>query len=228
MKRYRQTCLPANARKIYFGTAAVVTVFVGIVMTVAAVSSNAAPWWERLLCVILPTTAVPAGFAFLYWLSALYWYQITDKSIRLFYGRLPYRRIRYEEYPTVLLTNAGRYYRGYSIIYPIEYTDAEGKRLIYPAITLLDVNYPMETVHRSPGMCDLDMRVRNGAYFQRVGICYEDALMELLRHTNGAVYVLPDVLKAHREMFDRVDKAFPQRLQVLTDSLGQSSHTTVD
>ncbi len=216
MKRYRKTCLSSDARKGYFGITAVLTVIIGVLATVAAVSSNTAPWWERLLCAVILTALLPITFMVIYWLLLIFRYRVEKEGIRLFFGWIPYRKIRYEEYPTVLLTNAGRYYRGNAIFYPIEYTDAEGNRLIYPAISFLDENYPMETVH--PGMCDLEMRVRNGAYFEHVGICYEEALMELLRHTNGEVYVLSDVRDAHRGMLDRMNKAFPNRLQVITEA----------
>ncbi len=219
MKRYRKTCLSSDARKGYFGVTAVLTIIIGVLATVAAVSSNTAPWWARLLCAVILTALLPITLMVIYWLSVIFRYRVEEDGIRLFFGWIPYRKIRYEDYPTVLLTNAGRYYRGHVIMLPIEYTDAEGKRRIYPSISLLDENYPMETVH--PGMCDRDMRARNGAYFQHVGICWEDALIELLSHTGDAVYVLPDVLEAHREMFDRIDKVFPQRLQVVTDSLSQ-------
>ncbi len=88
-----------------------------------------------------------------------------------------------------------------------------GARVTAPGIVLLTAHDAVQTLR--PGMFDLDLRVRDGIYFERVGLCYEDALMDILRHTNGAVYVLADVREAHREMLDRVDQAFPGRMLVV-------------
>ncbi len=217
MKRYRKTRMPAEMKRTLLIFVTVVTVLVGVMMTCVAIHDTDSPWWERVFIAVCPTALIPALFALMYRIDQAVVYAVGEREVRLILGRIPGRRIRFEEYPAILLTNAGHFMRGRSLICPIEVEDITGDhpgtRVTAPGIVLLNAHYPVETLR--PGMFDLSLRVQNDAYFQRVGICYEEALMDILRHTSGAVYVLADVREAHREMLDRVDQAFPGRMLVV-------------
>ncbi len=216
MKTYRQKRMPRKLTRLMAVVTVVIAASVGALLAFCAVSNTfSGVWWKDLLIVIGIAAAFPL-FMGIGWLGQCACrYAITPDGVRLCFGKLRYRTVPYGAFPTIILTHAG-HYPGRGGVIPICHTDEDGKPIPCPYLSLLTANYPIERI--KPGTFQKGLYPRSGADCRAIGIAYEEALTDLLAHSDGAVYILSDIAATHRPLLDRLHAAYPTRLSVITDS----------
>lgn len=135
-----------------------------------------------------------------------YSYSYSHFCAELSYLSVGYRKIRYDEYAAVFVSNAS-YNNGLghgpSVSIQMQYK-SKGKsksiKTTYPFLTLIKSNYPIDQVRAGMYSRDLVLIDRSDEYC--LGICWPGSLDELMEHTDMPVYVLEDVYLRFKGLFD--------------------------
>ncbi len=140
--------------------------------------------------------------------AVAYKYSYSEKEINLLYMSMNYRKIKYEDYSIIIISNAS-YNNGYSDTrcynLPMQYIvkDKTKKiRITYPFISLHKSEYPVDNLKSGLHSRDLIGRKHHKIIF--LGICWFDSFAELLKHSNAMVYVLEDVYLRYVGIFDEM------------------------
>lgn len=135
-------------------------------------------------------------------------YGYSDKCIYLIYPPFTYKKLYYSDYNAVVISNAS-YNNGYGYgvngNMPMQYKVKGENRYTkgtYPFITLHAPQYPLNQIREKMNSRDLFLADSENIFC--LGICWFDALSELLAHTDMPVYVLEDVYLRFREKFDSI------------------------
>lgn len=135
-------------------------------------------------------------------------YGCSDKCIYLMYPPFTYKKLYYSDFNAVVISNAS-YNNGYGygvngnmpMQYKVKGTDGYTK-VTYPFITLHTPQYPVNKIQERMNSRDLFFADSENIFC--LGICWFDALSELLTHTDMPVYVLEDVYLRFRGKFDSI------------------------
>lgn len=135
-------------------------------------------------------------------------YGCSDICIYLMYPPFTYKKIYYSDYNAVVISNAS-YNNGYGYgvngNMPMQYK-VKGEngyaKVTYPFITLHTPQYPLNQIRGRMNSRDLFLADSENIFC--LGICWFDALSELLAHTDMPVYVLEDVYLRFKEKFDSI------------------------
>lgn len=146
--------------------------------------------------------------------------------VKISYSFIKYRKIYYDKYDSVFVSNAS--YNndlGYGIYanIPMQYK-SKGKhnrtKTTYPFLTLLKSTYPIEKVRSKMYSRDLLLMDKPDAYC--LGICWPGSLDELMKHTEMPVYILEDVYLRFKGLFDTTFAAYlkeNRQLFIVTDQI---------
>lgn len=151
-------------------------------------------------------------------------YGCSDKCIYLMYPPFTYKKLNYSDYNAVVISNAS-YNNGYGygpnenmpMQYKVKGTDGH-INVTYPFITLHMPQYPVNKIQERMNSRDLFLAGSENIFC--LGICWFDALSELLTHTDMPVYVLEDVYLRFRGKFDSIFTQYENnidRFYIITD-----------
>lgn len=153
-------------------------------------------------------------------------YSYNRFYVRISYLFIKYRKIYYDEYDFVFVSNAsynnGLGYGIYMNI-PMQYK-SKGKhkstKTTYPFLMLLKSTYPIEKVRSKMYSRDLLLMDKPDVYC--LGICWPGSLDELMKHTEMPVYILEDVYLRFKGLFDTTFAAYlkgNRQLFIVTDQI---------
>lgn len=153
-------------------------------------------------------------------------YRFSNKYIEIFYQLLPYKKLDYSWFSTIVISNAS-YNNGFGYgingNIPMQYR-VKGKnrhtKVTYPFITLHKSQYPVDKIKE--GMNSRDLFMINSDEIYCLGICWVDSLKELLKYTTCSVYVLEDVYLRFQGQFDgafSLNKENLARFYIITDHI---------
>lgn len=155
-----------------------------------------------ILCGILWITLL---ITFMNVLGTCQHFSCGKDSVTLSIFRRRYKTFRYNACSLIMISNAS-YLNGYGNpmyrnIPMLDDSDGNGRqKKTLPYISLCGPSYPVSRV--KPGMHGSDLRLLSDE-ITFVGICWFDALNELLVNTNLPVYLLEDVYLGHKHKFDK-------------------------
>lgn len=151
-------------------------------------------------------------------------YSYSHFYAELSYLSVRYRKIRYDEYAAVLVSNAS-YNNGLghgpSVSIQMQYKSkgiSKSIKTTYPFLTLIKSNYPIEQV--KAGMYSRDLVLIDKPAEYCLGICWPGSLDELMMHTDMPVYILEDVYLRFKGLFDTTFSPYAKengRLFIVTD-----------
>ncbi|MGN1155743.1 MAG: hypothetical protein ACI4TK_06165 [Agathobacter sp.] len=143
-------------------------------------------------------------------------YLYSDKCIEVFWQLLSYKKLDYSWFSAIVISNAP-YNNGYGYgingNIPMQYRVKENNghtKVTLPFITLHNHQYPINQIKK--GMSNRDLFMINNDEIYCLGICWNDSLEELLKHTNCSVYVLEDVYLRFKGQFDTAFSAHKENL----------------
>ena len=128
-------------------------------------------------------------------------YSITDDSIILTFLGIRYKRILYNEWPVVIISNAVIYGR---VILPLRdraRTKELGYTVSYPCFIPCTDSFPLHKV--TAGMDASQVRGCNGWQSIYIGVCWKEALAELQKIDEVKIYVQRDVYNNYPELFQK-------------------------
>lgn len=155
-------------------------------------------------------------------------YAFSNLSIVLYFFGIKYKEIPYDSFSCICISNAAinngyGYCASENMLMTFKQKDDRGvHRVAYPFLTLHSAGCPQikATMNsRHLFMLDQDNIVC-------LGICWIDALAELLSHTNVPIYVLEDVYARNRESLDAIFARYDKSFIYIVDSLGEKYRST--
>ena len=215
MKRYKRRKAFIKPKVLY------IVLICSILLILISAVSNFEAELIIILCSILSVTLL---ITFMNFLGTCQHFSCGKDGVTLSSFRMRYKTFRYNAYSIIMISNAS-YLNGYenplySNIPMLDDSDENGRqKKPLPYISLCGPSYPVNRV--KPGMLGSDLRLI-GNEIAFVGICWFDALNELLINTNLPVYLLEDVYLGHKHKFDKtfvecgVD---PNRLFIISDNI---------
>lgn len=155
-------------------------------------------WICITLLVFSIFAALPLGYSYSY----------RHSYVELSYLSAEYRKIYYDKYAAVLISNAsynnGLGYGAFVNI-PMQYKSKgapKTTKTTYPFLTLLKSDYPIEKA--KAGMYSRDLLLIDSPDIYCLGICWPGSLGELIQHKKMPVYILEDVYLRFKGMFDEI------------------------
>lgn len=135
-------------------------------------------------------------------------FQLKNNCIEILYFFIPYKKIDYIKYNAIVISNASYNNQiGYGIFdtqnIPMQYIIKNGnksKKITFPFITMLEPTFPIHKLKDKMNSRDLPLSISQDCY--SLGICWFEALSELLEHTDYKVYILEDVYMRFKGILD--------------------------
>lgn len=214
MKRYKRRIPLVSPSKI-----AIAALFTAIAMMMSILYAGSDNQWSIILGAVASLLLVAD---LLVLIGAGGEYSYSDKSIVIYFLSFPLKKLNYESYCSIVVSNAA-YNNGYGYgVYgniPMQYGVRQNHghtKVTFPFITLHNAQCPVHKI--KAGMSSRDLFMLNSDALYCLGICWFDSFGELLERTDCPVYILEDVYLRFKEQFDEafaVHSDTPGRMHII-------------
>ncbi|MBO4860172.1 MAG: hypothetical protein J5530_01355 [Clostridia bacterium] len=158
------------------------------------------PW--ALLLFVLSLTYFLFG-----WVYEQRRYKISSDGIVFSFFGINYKRILFDDYPVIIISNAAVSH--YGTVLPIRdraRTKTNGHPVSYPYFVVCTGLFPLSRV--KPEMNSVTVHALNYAQSEYIGICWEDALAEVIDKTDIVINVQSDIFGNYKEFFRKNPERF--------------------
>lgn len=174
--------------------------------------------WHNLVSVMLGAVSLILLEVLIFsFLGSWFKYSYSNLGVKLFYGFIGYKKIKYDDIYSIVISNAS-YNNGYgygvNVNRPMIYEN-NNTRFVFPYITLHTKQYPINLIKTQMYSRDLFFIKDNEIIC--LGICWWESFSELLEHTNSNVYILKDVYLRFQSEFDSRIQNAKERCYIITD-----------
>lgn len=184
--------------------ASLIAVLVLILCVIAGVPQE----WQIIGVLLIGMSIIFAAAA---WLTVQGRYQITAEEIRFRFFGITYRKVGFTEYSRIVITNATFHVKtsgglaGFMPLIDKERTIKNGNTVCFPYFVAVTEDFPMEKIRS--GMDAADVYHQNWYQASPVGICYHNALKELIDVKKVTIYIQKDVYLHYQDLFQAYGNA---------------------